>query len=145
MCPAHQLAKESSVPCLFYSGWIKPVSKGAHSSALQTWWTQLGWSHSAPPHPPKDAAFPEYVCLLFSFFSSLCLLSWFNPVRPSHSVKAPILTLQSNPLLLPLFSASPFQNNRPKPSLCPSVECSKALSFYTVSSILRLYVHIQAY
>lgn len=119
MCPAHQLAEEeSSAPCLLYFGCRIKGQWAKEPTALPCRLAGHHWADPTffPPQPPNSPAFPEYVCLPFSFFSSLCLSSLFNPVRPSYSVKAPILTLQSNPLLLPLFSASPLQNNRPKPS-----------------------------
>lgn len=115
---ADQLAEESSVPCPFHFGcWKKTSEQTSPELCSAEMLSTTGLIPlRVPAHPPNSSAFPEYVCLPFSFFSLLCLSSWFNPVRPSLSVKALFLTLQSNPLLLPLFLASPFQNNRPKPS-----------------------------
>lgn len=93
-----------------------PVSRLAHSSALQTCWPPQASPMLWPTASSKQVCISRVCLLAFSFFSLLCLSCWFNPVRPSHSVKAPFPALQSNPLLLPLFLASPFQNNRPKPS-----------------------------
>lgn len=89
----------------------KPVSRLARSSALQICWPPPGGPILCPTSSSRQFCISRVCLLAFSSFSLLCL-----PVRPSHSVKAPFPALQSNPLLLPLFLASPFQNTRPKPS-----------------------------
>lgn len=72
--PADQLAGEvSSVPSPFNLGCLKKTREPASPELCSV--EMLSPTRLVPPQPPDHGAFPEYVCLPFSFFSSLCLSS----------------------------------------------------------------------